>query len=388
MSKLHKKYLSYCSLVFLLGMALVAALNLVVDPFGAYRTVNIDALRGHRAKLGDRIAKAEMLRRGPWDVVILGSSRAQVGIDPSDSLWEGARVINGALTATNLLELAGVMEYAAEVSRPKRVIFMVDFLMFDENRAPQSGFAKSRFNTDRSLAEYHTGSLLGAHATASSWQVLKDWARSKPSRYDESGHALGIGHRSKYTARYRFKRTLENFLEGMYAHYLYSPTRVDCFRRLVRTCLANGTELTVAISPVHALQLEAIRQAGLWLDFERFKRDLVAVVSQEEESFSIPVAVWDFTSFAGPNAEPVPPAEDPADMNWYWESSHYKSELGQLVLKRVIGDPQPVKDWASNFGTQINAANVEQHLSKLRRQREDYVASHPEDMALLRDIKG
>jgi hypothetical protein len=63
-------------------------------------------------------------------------------------------------------------------------------------------------------------------------------------------------------------------------------------------------------------------------------------------------------------------------MKWYWESSHYKQELGNLVLDSVL-EAKMVDD----FGMLINTSNIDKHLAEIRIKQQQYRKSNPIDAA-------
>lgn len=391
MRRPYKKYLRILVVVIAAGLLAVGAFNLVIDPFGAYRLINIPALNAFRSQASARIGKAEMLRHGRWDVLVFGSSRADIGVDPYDKLWGRQVVGNAALGGTNIFETIRMLKYAMKASPPRKVIFFMDFVMFDASRTCHPSFLLSRFNPDRSLVEYHLGNLLGAHALSASWQVLVDYAKSKPSRSDDRGHMAHYRTQrpgERVAPRHRFARTLRHFLLTRYRDFTYSPARMDDFRRMVRICADRGIPVIVVIPPIHAMQLEAIRLTGLWDDFERFKRDLVTVVARARQNHPSGPAIdlWDFTSYSGLNAETIPPAKDTTPMKWYWESSHFTAALGSLVLRRVLGLSIPAGIEAEDFGVRLTRANIDAHLAEIRRQRAQYARGHGRDIEMIRKL--
>ena len=62
------------------------------------------------------------------------------------------------------------------------------------------------------------------------------------------------------------------------------------------------------------------------------------------------------------------PSKPEIAMQYYWESSHYKKELGDIVLDRLL-DISPYKD----FGIELNSQNIDNHIQKLRDDREKYI---------------
>lgn len=73
-------------------------------------------------------------------------------------------------------------------------------------------------------------------------------------------------------------------------------------------------------------------------------------------------------------------------MRWYWECSHFKEELGNLVLCRMHGVRPAGGEPLDGFGVQLAPGMMENHLAALRNQRADYVAGHSDELARLESI--
>jgi hypothetical protein len=58
-------------------------------------------------------------------------------------------------------------------------------------------------------------------------------------------------------------------------------------------------------------------------------------------------------------------------MRWYWESSHYKKEVGNLIVERILKG-QSAESVPDDFGVMINPHNIEQHLLSIREDRKWY----------------
>jgi ribosomal protein L13 len=59
-------------------------------------------------------------------------------------------------------------------------------------------------------------------------------------------------------------------------------------------------------------------------------------------------------------------------MKWYWESSHYKKELGDYVLDRVFQYKHPDRIIPDDFGKLLESKNIEQQLAKIRAEQQNY----------------
>jgi hypothetical protein len=367
-----------------IGVAVLAGLNLLIDPLGSYLPLSLNFLEKYRGHLTSRAAKAEMIAHGDCDVLLIGSSRVLVGIPVNHPAYGTKRVYNLGLNETTLTETSAVLDFALQRNRLKRVLLGADFLLFSDVRGNSPGFDNSRFNPDLDLLEYHFKNVLGSQVLADSGSLLRQWLRGKPPPTGERGFLSktvppGQSQREIFAARIR------GFLTDpqTYAGFRYSQQRLEVFRRMVRRCREARVELIVFIPPVHALQLETMRAAGLWPTFERWKADLARILAEEGVERSVPL--WDFTGFAGCVAEPVPLAGDTKTrMKWYLESSHFTPALGELVLARVLkpgGNSTSVE-----FGTRLTVENVPEHLARLQAARQAYAAANPEEIRWVEQI--
>ena len=71
-------------------------------------------------------------------------------------------------------------------------------------------------------------------------------------------------------------------------------------------------------------------------------------------------------------------------MQWYWEAGHYKREMGELMLARMLGDgsgPAPAA-----FGMKLDGRNIESHLTAIRDDRRHYADTHRDEIAALENL--
>jgi hypothetical protein len=369
-----------------MGVALAASINLLVDPYGAYPWARVDALEDFRQGVSTRTGKAEILRQLDCPTVILGTSRAEVGFDPEHPAL-GEPSCNVALAGSNMYELAHVFRYALEYARPRRVLLFLDFLIFSSARQTNRDFAKSLLNPARPIVEYHLDNLLSWRASLASLKAIRFWWIGHRSTRSQRGfreslhtqdHFRRSGNSKPQKVRERFEATLRAFLTSPYRYdqYEYSPERVELLRQIVRTSRDQRLELVIAIPPVHALQLEAIRAAGLWETFEGWKRDVVRVVAEESSAQSgWRTEVHDFTGYTIPRIEAVPAPGEEREMRAYWDSSHFKRELGDRVLSELLASTTE-----GGFGVRLVAATLEAHLSRTRVDRATWVEGHASEV--------
>ena len=265
------------------------------------------------------------------------------------------------------------------------VIFGVDFLLFTSTRAARPDFDNSRFNPHLNVFEYHARNLFDWDATVRSWSLVERLKHHRSPQAAERGF-VPRAIPPRVSQRTVFARRIHDFLINpeTYGSYHYSAERVSELHAMIRRCRASGVDLTIFIPPIHALQLETIRAAGLWQVFEQWKKDAAEAVA--EETADHPIPLWDFTGFKDRVAEDVPPAGDKTTrMKWYIDSSHFTPALGVFVLDRMFPSTHS-GNGADDFGVALVPANVEEHLQKLRADREAYATTHPDEIEWLRQL--
>lgn len=380
-----RRYNLILSLVVSAALLIVAGVNVAADPFGAYPGWHIDRVALQSRELSNRTSRAELLRHGPWSTVIVGTSRALTGYTPDDPAFGGARVCNVGLPGTNMIELERVLLYTLDRAEPDRVMFAVDFLLFSDVRSFSQDYAQSRLSPDRDLLSYHLENLLSARATAASAKCFGAVVLGAKPKFSPLGQAMRQnpivpgGHRKAFGDRLR-----SFFVDPeTYAGYRYSGDRLARFRETVRACRERGVRLDVVVNPVHFAQLEAIEESDLWPAFEQWLRDIAGIVqSERDEPGGDSIRLVSFLACAPYGAEPIPSAtETRAAMNWWWESSHFKSGLGSLVLNELYG-----QDVAVAFGVPLTPENVEGHIERARDLRARWKEDRPDDARFVREV--
>jgi len=373
---------------FFVAVAIVVLINVIVDPYDKFGWIEIEGFNAMKYSGDSRVAKSIAVSRGKYDALLFGSSRSEIGLSPFHPGWRGMRTYNLSLPATNMYETFQVFNYAIDQHKPKLVLLSLDFLMFTERRKTNRDFELSRFNRAGSLLA-PVREAVGVFALKESVETVRKNRKRAPKTYN-SGFRNGeivfsaavkqIGHRQLFR-----NSLLHNFLlnSQTYRGYRYSADRISMLGKLLKACLENGIGVIIVIPPVHALQLETIHSLGLWHTFEQWKRDMLDLVVKLHAESAIPI--YDFTSWQGINAEDVPnPGNRKNEMQWFWESSHFKKELGDLVLDRVFGLTGKDQKIPEGFGVRLTTANIDSHLAALRNGRNAYIGKHQDE---IKDLK-
>jgi hypothetical protein len=165
------------------------------------------------------------------------------------------------------------------------------------------------------------------------------------------------------------------------------PNTMDTFRDMVRGIRRSGVDVRFYLEPEHARMMLALQDAGLWPQFEDWKRGVIRVVTEEaEESGQPQIPVWDFSGFNTVTNEHLPDASDKSTMmRYFWEAAHYKKEAGDLILDRVLNYRDPHRVLPPDFGVRLTSANIESWLDATREAGRDYVRAETEEAAGVQD---
>ncbi len=412
--------------LWLTGTALlllgVAAFNLVVDPYRLLQLVDMpgfNTVKPAAARYG-AVAKAYQLPRIQARTLVLGNSRAEVGLDPSLPAWPSPPVYNAALpgtgtdTSLRYLQLALAASTGAGAGEPARqprtVVWGIDVMDFltDPAQPPleKPSAVMSRWPIASGLPgvedlQAQAQDLLLSTLTL---DALFDSVQTLASQHDPYAvdlTPLGFNPMRDYLKISREEGYWNLFRQkdlGNISSYLRRPTGIfdasgstspawEDLKEVLRLCRQHGIQLQLFSYPYHAHLLEAIRLTGHWDAFEAWKRTVVHLLAQEareNQAVGQPAfAFWDFSTFNALSTEPIPaPADRTTAMRWYWEAGHFKSALGDLLLARMLQH----SDHPAGFGVLLTPDNVEAHIRAIRAQGAAYRQNHPQDLQALQGL--
>lgn len=343
-------------LMLALAAALVAAgvtLNYLLNPYGAWRTALIDPV--FRKVEHERVVTPYLLRTTAPETLLLGSSRVLMGM----RIEQGERddVMNGALTAATIPQLAAIVDLALERnSRLKRIIWGVDFFTFDTAWNHVDRSFNERMAGDRGLKLEDT--LLSLRALGDGremWNRARrgiaklpptmtrrvPWPMEFVCEQYRAESAQGLNHSSATEVATELSQDLPD-----YSAYQFSPIFLALLRASVERARQRGIEAIMFIPPMSQYELELIRQGGQWRTLQNFKRSLAAIGP-----------VWDFSGY---NAM----ARDDA---MFMHVMHFKIAAGMEMLRIMMGlDAAECSDAAAivaQSGVRFDTSNVEQVLA-------------------------
>lgn len=163
----------------------------------------------------------------------------------------------------------------------------------------------------------------------------------------------------------------------------------QAFSRILIKAHQKNVNMILFISPSHARQWEVLDSTIGFDKLEKWKRTIVDINEKTAKKMGKqPFVIWDFSGYDELTTEPVPSLHNrTTQMKWWWDSNHYKIELGNVILDRIFSTNFHNGAHYSYFGVKLTSRNIEQHLNLLRKQRQQWQHSHPEDVNAIQSLK-
>jgi hypothetical protein len=396
-----RRYLRFYFAFFLVLFFAAAAANYVVDPYdlGISLGRNAAPIKPETASHG-RVHKAYALRNLKPAVLALGASRTEAGISMAHPGWAATadERYNSALTAANMGEILSYYRYATRIRPAKQVVIGLEFYSFNANLRNRGDHDESilaasddgrllGFDLHKAKYYFSLDALLSSYRTVTTRQAIPHFLTDGQLNPEAAAGVLRAygGHFPAFVQSER--EAVQFYLPPPGRKYGFSNGSHATFqdlRAILDDARRHGTDLRLFISPAHARHLEIIRALGLWGEYERWLRSLVELVAAEAAFVpgAQPFTVWDFTGYNSITVERVPRPEQRGNlMHWYWESSHYKTELGDLVLDRIFDHRDPSRPLPNDFGVRLTSSNLEGHLANVRRRQGEYQRANQADVA-------
>jgi hypothetical protein len=349
---------------------LSVALAVIADPYYVFGTPSIASVNIIKPRVYQQaeIAKKYQLSRIRPRTLLLGNSRVEIGLNPESSIWPASMrpVFNAALAGAGLDKELGMLRQSLASGDLRTVILGVDFADFlarspvpiqvqDEAmpslspswplnwRDPLVSSLTISSLTDSFTTLFNQDSATGVTMTPAGFNPLHEYKI----------HVRRVGYREL------FRQKLAAYCRDYARMIAFDPAMADStpglvyLRKLIDVALAHGIRVILFIHPYHGQYLDLLHELGFWESFESWKRSLSRLVEDERHQHDTVIRLFDFSGYNAFTTEPLPGAGTTApDMRWYWEPGHYKSGLGELMLKQMVVG-------AGGFGTEIRNANID-----------------------------
>jgi hypothetical protein len=402
----HPRYLRTWIAILAIILISVASFNALVDPYDVIGSVRIPGfnLLKPEADEHSRLTKPYQVERLHPRAVIVGTSRAEVGIDPDSPDWpEAVRpVYNFGLPGANLATVYRELEAAGSTGHLKLAVILLDFENFlradpepdlaaDENqRMPstpegrRSGVRAQRSAEDIFLSTMTLDAFADSLATVIKQHMKYTADITADGRWSEASFeslAASDGYYELFTQKDVDYAKRNAWAARSLTGQSNETPGIDLVRQMLEYCSAHQIQPILIIPPYHADLLEMFDKAGLWDRFEHWKRNLVNLVADYSALSKATVELWDFSGYDRYTTEPVPQKGDRhTALRWFWEAGHFKRALGDLILARVFAAKR------SDFGVDLTPKTIDRQLEEIRTARDNYRTVHDLQVARVAKI--
>lgn len=358
----HGRYLRLCAAAFAGTLAVAAAVNVAVDPYGLFGTPRVAGFNAVKpeASSHSRVAKPYQVAAARPATLVVGNSRPEMGLDPASACWSAAErpVYNLGLPGASFAMQLEALRHGLAAGTVRTVVIGLDFLDFLHVGAVAT--AGEGGSGGGSPDDWRRRLALGPEGADQWRQRLTDWWRAAVSldaladslqtvvaQHDPDAGDLradGFNPARPYRAiiaaegqRVLFAQKQDE-LRGLFSRPgLHLPAaeaspELRALDALLADLAARGVTPHLFLNPYHAAYLSAVDHGGLWPDFLRWKADLLAVTAAHG------VPLWDFNTLGPFAREAVPPPGDRrTTLRWFWEPAHYTAALGERMLGALLG---------------------------------------------------
>lgn len=367
-------------------LAAVATLNYQVDPYLIHQwdTKQVQQLRPAREKLS-AWGKTYALARFQPDVLYLGNSRTELGLPSISAQFAGRTVFNAALSGASLGDAIAMARHAVVVGRPTTVVWGID--------APSFSLEVGNTEFDRALVADDRWYLLRRRlidiGRALTIDMTLDSVRLLQGSFGavcRSSLALH-GQRDAVCVRDRIDGwggtraaivpRIREFMRGA------GPTgdAMTGFAASIAKLCEHGVQLRVYINPTHAMTIEALHQAGKGGVMAHWQQQLAALFATWR-GHGCDARIYDFSGFNSVTTEAVPQHGGFEDMRYYWETSHYRVNVGHMILARMFGAGSAPDD----FGVELAPAMLSAHQARQQVARALYRREQAQAAAMVKEL--
>ncbi len=344
-----------------LFLAMVAGVNLVADPYGAWQVTLVD-----RVYIKDKIEMTRVmtpyrLRTKQPVTLLVGASRVFLGMPIEQGYRDG--VLNASLMGGSMDEIAAIVRIAIHQPKLLRLVWGIEFLTYNERwagmRDPQ---IRRRLDGDTQLRLLETlltmevldesrklflraiGGRKGLPATR---LVPVPWPEEVIREGLEEARKQRLGDFAQAVPEYAIAQWVE-----IYSNHRVSARLIALFREIISEIKQAGIEAIVFVPPLREYELEVIRQSGHWAAFQQWKRHLAEAGPY-----------WDFSGY-----------NDLAAADYlYGDLAHFIPAAGNTILRILLGEGcaacGELAQTIVKAGVRVDAATLDDHLAEENAKR-------------------
>ncbi|MCX4026810.1 hypothetical protein H0A36_01405 [Endozoicomonas sp. SM1973] len=369
----------YLSKVLWLGgclASMVILFNWLVDPYLLFGTPRISGLNYYKADINNyvRVTKAYQPSKMSWDTLIVGNSRVEMGLDPTHQCFQGRQVYNLAVPGASIkmqLHYALNLIYQKDIKEIYLGVDFTDFLIgqveYDNQQKEDRLYTVQRMkytkNGDRNTIyqwQYlidNYQSLFTLNALFSSFKTV---IQQIPTASDRTNN--GFNPARDYLTVINTEGAVALFSQKLpqldvrlsRPTYLFDKAgnrsnKFDELAAFLQITKQRKIKINIFTNPFHNNYWNLINKYNHTTNYQQWQQMLLDVLEVSKHPF---LAFWDFANdrrFG--NEQPTMVKTKGEALQWFWEPSHYRKSLGDIMLN-VMNQPN-CNIASEQFGAQL-----------------------------------
>lgn len=383
----------------LLGMVVfTASVSLscfVVNPYGVFAGPGIAGFNRNKPQAiwQPHLAKAYLVEHVEPRTLLLGDSRIELGLNPQSMSWrdEFKPVFNLGVPGITLPDQYRYFQHALAHFVPRTLVIgsaFEDCFVWPKLKGQDaSGTAEdylSRLKRNSTsdlkyirLKDYMLALFSQDAFIDSVMTILNQNDHDSPYMAVDGWQSSHDFHHSFGTEGYHHlvmdkDRMVANTMLAWEAEPICNLEPLQSILRLARS---HDIKVVIILTPSYVDELEIIKRLGLQRAYDTWKRRLVRIVF-DAAGGGDGVTLWDFNRIDAYTTEPLPPPEDRRRaLKWFWETKHFKAELGDLIIKTIMGQG------SIDFGVKLTPSNIEFEIIKDHDLLTAFESAHAADVS-------
>ncbi len=364
----YRRYIASLAFFTLAIFAAGSVFIYFIDPYGIFGSPRIENFNARKptAENRVRISKPLQVENIKPTTLIIGNSRPEMGLDPGHSCWKEHEkpVYSLTIPGSSVYMQSRLLAHATHFSEIETVLMGLDFLDFtvspsnDSNpyRWPptdnsfDSNLSISTDNTPNNLYtlnKYKTylksivslDTLTDSIITLSQQQNITTTHRTHLGFNPAEAYYTNIINNEGVEVLFKQKnnelrKRLSSKKWSIYNKNTQWSSSFESLRRAIKLTKDKNIKLLIFINPYHNDYLDIIESTGHWKIFNEWKNNIQKLTKNENH-----VILWDFAERTEFSAEAIDTFNPKKPLQWFWEPAHYKKELGNILLAKMMSFP-------------------------------------------------
>jgi len=333
----YKKYNKRLLALTLSIIAVLAAFNVLLDPFNAFDVCKIQGLNKIKPEKNrqQRVTKVVELKfdKSKIDSVFIGSSRVDGSIEPSYyKELTGKNSKNLAMNALTHSETVNLVQNVVKIHPEIKTVYIgLDFFRFLKGQSEEGRSVNITSNPRLTINEVNP-LVLSFDTIVASFNTLL-WNVQKRPEPDRAGGESAFLHR---IGQYK----------GTYENATLDTKEFKKLSDLKKELNAQDINVVFYLNPTHASDLYLIKELGYENVINEWKKEL----AQNFDYYD-----FDFANYA--TSEPIN-----SKTKYFYESSHSTRNMGRLVITSLLKgcDDNVCRKVTKNNVDEVNRDNAKE----------------------------